>query len=177
MQIIFCPSPSPEGVSLSWFMAAGLIINAAMGAGLLNIAKAFDEAGFYFAFGQTFCRHWYFDRRFTIPITSLLIIFPLSFSKSMKFLQIPRYQRKKTRRQTINHMYIIFLRYPESWTDVFLVLPTMCFCYQAHVNSVPVFVSLKNRADCIKATLASMLVLIISYSLVAITGYLTFGTK
>ncbi|CAM4983417.1 unnamed protein product, partial [Rotaria socialis] len=30
---------------MSWIMAAGLIVNAAMGAGLLNIAKAYDDAG------------------------------------------------------------------------------------------------------------------------------------
>ncbi|CAF2549831.1 unnamed protein product [Rotaria sp. Silwood2] len=217
--------------SMSWIMAAGLIINAAMGAGLLNIAKAYDDAGGIFIssilhgivvilvlgayailfvccdqstssyeafvlmkcgrvwqricsvciilymyglsitffiiigdqldrfltfFDPLFCRHWYFDRRFTIPITSLLLIFPLCFSKTIKFLQIPS---------------------PESWTDIFLVLPTMCFSYQAHVNAVPVFVSLKNRADCIKATLASTIVLVLSYCFVAICGYLTFGTK
>lgn len=42
---------------------------------------------------------------------------------------------------------------------------------------MPVFVSLKSRADCIKATLASTFVLIVSYCLVAICGYLTFGTR
>lgn len=47
---------------------------------------------------------------------------------------------------------------------------------KAHVNAVPVFVSLKSRADCIKATFASTLVLILSYSCVAVYGYLTFGT-
>ncbi|CAF4989099.1 unnamed protein product, partial [Rotaria sp. Silwood1] len=150
--------------SMSWIMAAGLIVNAAMGAGLLNIAKAYDDAGGIFIssilhgvvvilvlgayailfvccdqsissyeafvlmkcgkvwqricsvciilymyglsitffiiigdqldrfltfFDPLFCRHWYFDRRFTIPITSLLLIFPLCFSKTIKFLQIP----------------------------------------------------------------------------------------
>jgi len=65
---------------------------------------------------------------------------------------------------------------PTSWTDVSLVLPTMCFSYQAHVNAVPVFLSLRTRADCVKATLASTTILILSYCFVAICGYLTFGT-
>ncbi|CAF1305921.1 unnamed protein product [Adineta steineri] len=39
------------------------------------------------------------------------------------------------------------------------------------------FVSLRTRADCIKATLASTIILICSYCLVAVCGYLTFGTK
>jgi hypothetical protein len=48
---------------------------------------------------------------------------------------------------------------------------------QAHVNAVPVFVSLKTRAECIYATLSSTLVLILSYCSVAICGYLSFGIK
>ncbi len=44
------------------------------------------------------------------------------------------------------------------------------------MSVVPVFLSLKSRADCIKATLASTVVLILSYCFVAICGYLTFGT-
>jgi sodium-coupled neutral amino acid transporter 7/8 len=65
--------------------------------------------------------------------------------------------------------------HPDSWTDIFLVLPTMCFCYQAQVNAVPVFVALKTRAECIKATLAANIILVLSYCFVAICGYLTFG--
>ncbi|UJR36881.1 hypothetical protein I4U23_029594 [Adineta vaga] len=248
--------------TMSWIMAAGLIVNAAMGAGLLNIAKSYDDAGgifissilhgivvllvlgayailfvccdpstssyetfvlmkcgkiwqricsvciilymyglsitFFIIIGDQldrflsymdplFCRHWYFDRRFTIPITSLLFIFPLCFSKTIKFLQIPsmlgvlaiiyvviivpiEYVKNKS-------SDVIVKTKPDSWTDVFLVLPTMCFCYQAHVNAVPVFVSLRTRADCIKATLVSTIVLILSYCLVAVCGYLTFGVK
>ena len=80
---------------------------------------------------------------------------------------------------------------PTSWTDVFLVLPTMCFSYQvrsiailhnylvhslqAHISVVPIYLSLKTRTDCIKATLASTIVLILSYCFVAICGYLTYG--
>ena len=41
-------------------------------------------------FDKNFCHHWYFDRRFTITISSLLLILPLCFSKTIKFLQIPR---------------------------------------------------------------------------------------
>jgi amino acid permease len=58
--------------------------------------------------------------------------------------------------------------------DLFLFVFASFYC-QAHVNAVPVFVSLKTQADCIKATLASTIVLILSYCLVAVCGYLTFG--
>ncbi|CAF1439731.1 unnamed protein product [Adineta steineri] len=248
---------------MSWIMAAGLIVNAAMGAGLLNIAKAYDEAGgivissilhaivvllvigayailfvccdkstssyemfvlnkcgkfwqrvcsvciilymyglsitFFiiigdqldrfltFAVGVNYCSHWYLDRRLMIIVTSIILVFPLCFSKTIKFLQIP------SMLGVLAIIYVVIMvpvkyfsqrptdviikKYPDSWTDIFLVLPTMCFSYQAHVNAVPVFVSLRTRADCIKATLASTIILICSYCLVAVCGYLTFGTK
>ncbi|CAF2149296.1 unnamed protein product [Rotaria magnacalcarata] len=246
---------------MSWIMAAGLIVNAAMGAGLLNIAKAYDDAGgitvssilhaivvllvigayailfvccdksiasyeafvlvkcgkfwqrvcsvciilymyglsitFFiiigdqldrfltFVVGEHYCSHWYLDRRFMIIITSMVLVFPLCFSKTIKFLQIP------SMLGVLAIIYVVIMvpveyfvhppkdviikKSPDSWTDIFLVLPTMCFSYQAHVNAVPVFVSLKTRAECVKATLASTIVLICSYCSVAICGYLTFG--
>ncbi|UJR09283.1 hypothetical protein I4U23_013528 [Adineta vaga] len=246
---------------ISWIMAAGLIVNAAMGAGLLNIAKAYDEAGgivissilhaivvvlvigayailfvcsdrstssyedfvlakcgkvwqricsvciilymyglsitFFiiigdqldrfltFVVGVHYCSNWYLDRRFMITVTSILLVFPLCFSKTIKFLQIPSMLGVLAIiyvvimvpvKYFIEHPTgIIIKKSPDSWTDIFLVLPTMCFSYQAHVNAVPVFVSLKTRADCIYATLASTIVLICSYCLVAVCGYLTFG--
>ena len=43
-----------------------------------------------FAVGVHYCSHWYLDRRFMIIITSIVLIFPLCFSKTIKFLQIPR---------------------------------------------------------------------------------------
>ncbi|CAF4764159.1 unnamed protein product [Rotaria sp. Silwood2] len=58
--------------------------------------------------------------------------------------------------------------------NIHLVLSTMCFFYQAHLNIVPVFVSLKTHTDRIKATLTSTNILTYSYCLVAICGYLTF---
>ncbi|CAF1317687.1 unnamed protein product [Adineta ricciae] len=246
---------------ISWIMAAGLIVNAAMGAGLLNIAKAYDEAGgiavssilhaivvllvigayailfvcsdnsvssyeafvlmkcgrfwqrtcsvciilymyglsitFFIIIGDQLdgfvksfcdanhCSHWYLDRRFMIIITSMLLVFPLCFSKTIKFLQIPSMLgvlaiiyvviMVPVEYFILPHTGVVIKKGPDSWTDIFLVLPTMCFSYQAHVNAVPVFVSLKTRADCIYATLASTVVLICSYCLVAICGYLTFG--
>ena len=36
---------SPESSGISWYFAVFLIVNAALGAGLLNFAKAFDSAG------------------------------------------------------------------------------------------------------------------------------------
>ncbi|CAF1405537.1 unnamed protein product [Rotaria sordida] len=246
---------------MSWIMAAGLLVNAAMGAGLLNIVKSYNDAGgimissilhaivvilvigsyaiificcdqstssfetfvlikcgkiwqrvssiciilytyglsitFFiiigdqldrfltFAVGEHYCSHWYLDRRIMIIATSMVFVFPLCFSKTMKFLRIPSmfgvlaiiYVVIMVPIQYFLHRPtdVIIKKHPESWTDIFLVLPTMCFCYQAQINAVPVFVSLKTRADCIKATLVSTIILVASYCSVAICGYLTFG--
>ncbi len=43
-----------------------------------------------FAVGKDYCSHWYLNRRLMIIITSVLLVLPLCFSKTIKFLQIPR---------------------------------------------------------------------------------------
>ena len=43
-----------------------------------------------FAVGLNYNTYWYFDRRLMIVVSSILLIFPLCFSKTIKFLQIPR---------------------------------------------------------------------------------------
>ncbi|CAF3462981.1 unnamed protein product [Rotaria sp. Silwood1] len=246
------PAATQKKSHMSWIMAAGLLVNAAMGAGLLNIAKSYDDAGgivissilhaivvvlvigsyaiifvccdqstpsfekfvlikcgkmwqrvcsiciilymyglcitFFiiigdqldrfltFAVGEHYCSHWYLDRRLMIIITSIFLVFPLCFSNMLGVLAIIYVIIMVPVEYFLHHPKgIVTKKSPESWTDIFRVLPTMCFCYQAQVNAVPVFLSLKTRIDCIKATLASTIVLICSYCLVAICGYLTFG--
>ena len=44
-----------------------------------------------FAVGLNYDNYWYFDRRLVLVVSSILLIFPLCFSKTIKFLQIPRY--------------------------------------------------------------------------------------
>jgi len=147
-----------------------------------------DQLDRFFSFFDLSCvNHWYLNRKYTISISSCLFIFPFCFSKSIKFLQIPSMLGVLAIIYVVIVVPIEYFRrttsdihvktHPDSWTDIFRVLPTICFCYQAHVNAIPAFVALKSRSDCIKATLASNLVLIVSYCLVAICGYLTFGTK
>lgn len=198
---------------------------------------------FYHIDQTGFCNHhFYYDRRFTIPITSFVFILPFCFSKTIKFLQIPRqmnefwsfvclfsknsipfffkvcwaflrssmsfssfqsnisrwnqrmcrWKRGKTKRKE-QHNSIRFDFFQSRFldrhflshsNDLFLLSSLFIYfheqfyhrSFKAHVNAVPVFVSLKSRLDCIKATVASTIVLILSYCFVAICGYLTFGT-
>ncbi|UYV60499.1 hypothetical protein LAZ67_1001330 [Cordylochernes scorpioides] len=66
---------------------------------------------------------------------------------------------------------------PEQWTDVFLVIPTICFGYQCHVSCVPIFSCLEDRrAKSFYRTIGiSLGVCFLAYTASAICGYLTFG--
>lgn len=43
-----------------------------------------------FAVREHYCDHWYLDRRVMIIASSIVLILPMCFSKTIKFLQIPR---------------------------------------------------------------------------------------
>ncbi|XP_026879730.2 putative sodium-coupled neutral amino acid transporter 7 isoform X2 [Electrophorus electricus] len=101
--------------------------------------------------------HWYTDRKFTITVTSVLIILPLSIPKEIGFQKYAS---------------------PASWTDVFNAMPTICFGFQCHVSSVPVFNSMK------KAELRSwggvvtfsMIICLFVYTGTGVCGFLSFGS-
>lgn len=68
---------------------------------------------------------------------------------------------------------------PTAWTDVFLVVPTICFGYQCHVSVVPIYSCFKTRN--IKLFSAAMFlaisICVFTYTVAATYGYLTFGSK
>ncbi len=68
---------------------------------------------------------------------------------------------------------------PDNWTDVFDVIPTICFGYQCHVNAVPVYACLKkkNLREFSKAIAVSFILLFFCYQIAGMYGYLTFGIK
>lgn len=252
----------PQGST--WYEASFLIINATLGAALLNIPQAYDRAGGIFAanilmgvtltfvigallilahcsdqngsatyqdvvlgasgnfgrqqcaafialymfgactaylvvigdqhdrvlaslYGTTFCHFWYMERKFTLPATAIILIFPMCFSRRIDFLKHP------STVGVISALYLVFLvvyKYvtetkpatdiktsPTDWTDVFLVLPTLCFGFQCHVSSVPVYSCLRNRTlgTFTYSILLAMTFCAVAYGVVAIFGYLTFG--
>ncbi|KAK3533887.1 hypothetical protein QTP70_032996 [Hemibagrus guttatus] len=134
--------------------------------------------------------HWYTDRRFTITVTSVLIILPLSIPKEIGF------QKYASTFSVIGTWYvtvIIIIKYiwpdpevspgiipisPESWTAVFNAMPTICFGFQCHVSSVPVFNSMRN------ATLRpwggvvtlGMIICLFVYTGTGVCGFLSFGS-
>ncbi|KAJ4433722.1 hypothetical protein ANN_16033 [Periplaneta americana] len=203
-----------------------LIINAALGAGLLNFPQAFDQAGgivtaiivqaFYvtltllymnvcvsskfdfpaFIFvvvlssvhGVDFCHYWYMNRSFTVAVTSCAFILPLCYSKRIDFLKYV------SSLGVVAVLYIVALivyqkcmgnfvpgpikTSPTNWTDVFLVVPVICFGYQCHVSVIPIYACLRERtmANFALCSSVAIFVCVAAYSLTGIFGYLTFGS-
>jgi solute carrier family 38 (sodium-coupled neutral amino acid transporter), member 7/8 len=63
--------------------------------------------------------------------------------------------------------------------DIFTVLPVICFGYQCHVNSVPIYACLKKKSmrEFTKAIVVSIVIIFTIYCVSASYGYLTFGDK
>ncbi|XP_007468393.1 PREDICTED: putative sodium-coupled neutral amino acid transporter 7 [Lipotes vexillifer] len=99
---------------------------------------------------------WYTDRKFTISLTAFLFILPLSIPREIGFQKYAR---------------------PASWIAVFNAMPTICFGFQCHVSSVPVFNSMRRPE--VKTwggvVTAAMVIALAVYMGTGICGFLTFG--
>ncbi|XP_055066654.2 sodium-coupled neutral amino acid transporter 7 [Misgurnus anguillicaudatus] len=135
--------------------------------------------------------HWYTDRKFTITLTSILVILPLSIPKEIGF------QKYASTLSVIGTWYvtiIIIIKYiwpdkevspglipvrPASWTDVFNAMPTICFGFQCHVSSVPVFNSMKKPEirPWWAVVTASMIICLFVYTGTGVCGFLSFGSS
>uniref|UniRef100_A0A8D2LE35 Sodium-coupled neutral amino acid transporter 7 n=1 Tax=Varanus komodoensis TaxID=61221 RepID=A0A8D2LE35_VARKO len=134
---------------------------------------------------------WYTDRKFTISITAFLLILPLSIPKEIGF------QKYASGLSVVGTWYvtaIIILKYiwpdreitpgdvpasPSSWMLVFKAMPTICFGFQCHVSSVPVFNSMKRPE--VKSwgavVTAAMVIALFVYTGTGVCGFLTFGSR
>ncbi|XP_069510773.1 sodium-coupled neutral amino acid transporter 7 [Ambystoma mexicanum] len=140
--------------------------------------------------GSPWIGHWYTDRKFTISITAILVVLPLSIPKEISF------QKYASALSVIGTWYvtvIIIIKYfwpnegispgliptsPPSWMSVFNAMPTICFGFQCHVSSVPVFNSMKRPE--VKTwswvVTAAMLIALFVYTGTGVCGFLTFGS-
>ncbi|XP_054892364.1 sodium-coupled neutral amino acid transporter 7 [Poeciliopsis prolifica] len=135
--------------------------------------------------------HWYTDRKFTIVVTAVLVILPLSIPKEIGF---QKYASALSVMGTWYVTIVVIVKYifpdkdmkPDhapaasaSWTAVFNAMPTICFGFQCHVSSVPVFNSMKTKA--IKpwgfVVTCSMIICLFVYIGTGVCGYLTFGSS
>ncbi|XP_072236605.1 sodium-coupled neutral amino acid transporter 7 [Leuresthes tenuis] len=135
--------------------------------------------------------HWYTDRKFTIVVTAVLVILPLSIPKEIGF---QKYASALSVMGTWYVTIVVIVKYiwPDkeltpsvvptssaSWTAVFNAMPTICFGFQCHVSCVPVFNSMRRKE--IKpwglVVTLSMIICLFVYTGTGVCGFLTFGSN
>lgn len=155
---------------------------------LIIIGDQFDRA-LASLYGPNFCSYWYMQREFLIPACSTIFILPLCFSLRIDFL---KYVSPVGVSSIVYVVVLIAYEYfeggyvpgpikenPNSWTDVFLVVPVICFGYQCHVSAVPIYSCMKERtvkrfSVCMSSAIFMCLV---AYTVAGTFGYLTFGSN
>ena len=106
---------------------------------LIIIGDQFDRA-LASLYGPNFCTYWYMQRDFLIVACSVIFILPLCFSVRIDFLKYV------SPVGVLSILYVVSIiayeyfagdyvpgpikQHPERWTDVFLVVPVICFGYQ-----------------------------------------------
>nr|KAG5713026.1 hypothetical protein BaRGS_021820 [Batillaria attramentaria] len=131
----------------------------------------------------------YMDRSFTIIVTSFLFILPMIFPKRIDFLKYA------SMIGVVGILYVVALvtvKYflphpapgsiktsPDSWIDVFLVVPDICFAYQCHVSIIPIYSCMEKRnlKEFSKTVTLAMILCVLTYTVTAALGYLMFGDK
>ncbi|KAM9366106.1 sodium-coupled neutral amino acid transporter 7 [Symphorus nematophorus] len=135
--------------------------------------------------------YWYADRKFTIIVTAVLIILPLSIPKEIGF---QKYASALSVMGTWYVTIVVIIKYiwpdsavtpgysptsSSSWTAVFNAMPTICFGFQCHVSCVPVFDSMSRKE--IKpwgvVVTLSMIICLFVYTGTGVCGFLTFGSN
>ncbi|EFX88038.1 hypothetical protein DAPPUDRAFT_305508 [Daphnia pulex] len=155
---------------------------------LIIIGDQFDRA-LASLYGPNFCSYWYMQREFLIPASSIIFILPLCFSLRIDFL---KYVSPVGVLSIVYVVGLIAYEYfeggyvpglikesPDCWTDVFLVVPVICFGYQCHVSAVPIYSCMKERtvkrfSVCMSS---AIFICFIAYTVAATFGYLTFGSN
>ncbi|XP_075216715.1 sodium-coupled neutral amino acid transporter 7-like isoform X2 [Lycorma delicatula] len=150
------------------------------------IGDQFDRA-FYNISGKDFCHTWYMNRKFTIIVASVILMLPFLFPKKIDFL---KYISQIGVAAIFYVIVLVIVQYfigdydkgkvewvPKDILKVSMTLPPFCFAYHAHIQSVPVFASIKNRSfqAVVIISCGSMIGCLILYSLTGSFGYLTFG--
>jgi len=157
---------------------------------LVIIGDQFDQVMVH-AYGSTFCHRWYMNRNFTITAASVLLILPFCFPKNMTsfrfgsmvgilttvylfILVIYKYFSLKSQGLVDN---VVVRTRPVEWVDIFKVVPTIMFSFEAHVESVPLFNSMAKRSimEFFRCIISSSIISVVVYNLVGVFGYLTFG--
>uniref|UniRef100_A0A023GBI6 Putative amino acid transporter ixodes scapularis amino acid transporter n=1 Tax=Amblyomma triste TaxID=251400 RepID=A0A023GBI6_AMBTT len=154
---------------------------------LIVIGDQYDRL-FASLFGPVFCHEWYLNRQFTTFVTALLFIMPLCYFQRLDFLKYA------SSLGIFVMLYPVFLTMfiftteelekvpmktkPDSFIDLVVTLPVICFAYQAHEVVVPIYANMRDRrlANLAKATIMTTLFLFVIYSLMGTFGYIAYGS-
>lgn len=129
------------------------------------------------------------QRQFMMFLLGTFVLYPLCLPKKVDFLKYPSSVGVFA---TLYVCAVIILNYylksasdhlhPKmqssyNWTSAFAAIPTICFGFQCHLSSVPVYASLKTRnvGHFGLIILTAMLISSSAYILSGVYGYLTFG--
>lgn len=152
-----------------------------------------DITSAFYYHGNQLTHYWWVDRRFLIVVSSLLFILPWLFLKRIGILSYTSFLA------VLSCLYIAvivtvkkFTLDPastchgtgipsvcsRSWEDSFLAIPFICFGFQCHLSSVPVYAGLKQRSVKVYAPVIVIAVAICVsvYTFTGAFGYLTFNT-
>ncbi|KAH9509495.1 hypothetical protein Btru_046039 [Bulinus truncatus] len=177
-----------------WFGSAFLVVNAALGAGLLNFPIAYHQAGgvlsavlvqsFFLVFIIMallilgYCSDIKKCNTYQDVVNSVcgpkaqlacaISVMLYCFGTCITFLIIIGDQWE---------LYVFLTFSPKSWIDVFLVVPDICFAYQCHVSVIPIYscMAKRNLKEFSKTISLAMVICILTYTGTAALGYLQFG--
>jgi len=153
---------------------------------LVIIGDQFDRA-FTSLVGSHYCDTWYLHRDFVMPVSSFLLILPMCYSKTIDFL---KYVSAFGVFIILYVVALIFVEYaegghvpgpiktkPDSWLDISMVIPVICFGYQCHVSVIPIYSCMKKRdtKNFTVASFSAIAICVFTYTGAATFGYMTFG--
>ncbi|XP_054278651.1 sodium-coupled neutral amino acid transporter 7-like [Macrosteles quadrilineatus] len=138
--------------------------------------------------GPNFCHTWFMNRQFTITASSAIFILPLCYSRKIDFL---KYASSLGVLAVLYVVGLVVVQHytgdfipgpiktsPTHWTDVFYVVPVICFGYQCHVSVVPIYSCMRDRrtSSFTIVVVTTLVICGLAYSLTGTYGYLTFGS-
>eukprot|EP00088_Acartia_fossae_P013806 TRINITY_DN17302_c0_g1_i6.p1 TRINITY_DN17302_c0_g1~~TRINITY_DN17302_c0_g1_i6.p1 ORF type:complete len:489 (-),score=35.35 TRINITY_DN17302_c0_g1_i6:173-1639(-) len=154
---------------------------------LIIIGDQFDRA-FYSLIGPDFCYTWYLNRNFLVPMTSVILILPMCYPKRIDFLKYASAFGVVTIVYIVGLILIMYSTggytpgeiktHPDTWLDVFNVIPVICFGYQCHVSVIPIYSCMKHKSlkSFTVASSSAIAICVFTYTGAATFGYLTFGS-
>ncbi|XP_037521886.2 putative sodium-coupled neutral amino acid transporter 7 [Rhipicephalus sanguineus] len=141
-------------------------------------------------YDRNFCHTWYMAREFTITLTAVAIVLPLSMLQHIEFLKCASslglvavvYPCVLTGIEyyTVPRPDDLYIKvWPTSARDVFLSAPVFCFAYQSHEVVISAYAAMRQRSmrNMAQAIAICMAILFVIYSTVGCFGYLTYGAS